>query len=75
MSLELKDFRCKLTVETHAVLEAEARAHGSDMAEIVRDILHAWALRKIDAASFLHRGLKREGLVQVDEGWTGKNVR
>jgi len=72
MSLELKDFRGKLTVETDAVLDAEARVHGQDKSEIVREIMHAWALRKINAATVLHRIMKSEGLAAADGGGPDK---
>lgn len=62
MSAELKDLRAKITLETHCWLEAEARATGRDKPEIVREILHQHALRKIREAEILEGLLKAEGV-------------
>ena len=50
MSLELKDFRLKLPIETLAVIKGYAKAFGKDDAEIARDVLNDWA-RKISHAN------------------------
>lgn len=62
MSAELKDFRGKLTTETDCVLEAINRVSGRDRSEIVREILHKWAIEKIHENSVLTGLLAREGL-------------
>jgi hypothetical protein len=68
MSLPLKDFRGKITVETDCALEAEAQATGKDKQEILREVMHGWARRRIDEANVLHRLLRSEGLIGPDEG-------
>lgn len=67
MSAPLKDFRGKVTPETDCVLEAEARTTGRERQEIVRSILHDWALDRIHGASVLHRLLEVQGLEGIDE--------
>ena len=71
MSLPLVDCRCKLTHEAHAVLESLSRAGGIDRSEIIRDVLHKFALQKINEASLLDSLLKREGLGSVAGGVSG----
>lgn len=61
MSLDLKDFRGKITSLTWCWLEAEHRATGNDQSEIVRQILHEWAERKHRAAIEAQRLLQAEG--------------
>ena len=68
----LKDFRGKITIETDCALEAEARSTGRDKAEIVRDVLSAWANQKIHAARLLDRLLKAEGEPGIVEGSSGR---
>lgn len=68
---ELKDFRGKITLETDCAIEAESRASGKERQEIVREILHDWAVRRIDGASVLHRLLRAEGLPGIPEGIAG----
>lgn len=53
MGIELKDFRGKITLEIDVALEAEARVSGRDRADIAREILHAWAVKRIHEASVL----------------------
>ena len=62
MTTELKDFRGKLTLEGWAAVDAEAEITGRDRSEIVREIVHFWALEKIRVASLLNITLEREGL-------------
>lgn len=68
MSLELKDFRGKITTETDCVLEAMSRTSGRDRSEIVREILHKYALDKIDEHSLLADLLAREGVAGASKG-------
>lgn len=68
MSAELKDFRGKITTETDCALEALARVSGHDRSEIVRDILHKWALEKIHESSVLAALLAREGVAGESKG-------
>ena len=72
MGLELKDFRGRITPETHCVLESESRATGREKQEIVRDILHDWALQRIKGASVLDRLLLVEGLEGIGSGGAGR---
>lgn len=53
MANELRDLRAKVSVETDATIEAVHQATGRDRSEIVRDVLHAWALAKIDESRLL----------------------
>lgn len=62
MSIPLIDLRAKVTPEADAVLEAVQRATGKDKSEVVRDVLHKWAMNEIHAASVLQSILQREGL-------------
>lgn len=72
MAIELKDFRCKITAEADAVLEAEAQVTGRDRSEIVRELVHEWAQKRIDAATVMHRRLLAEGLPGIAGGTSGK---
>lgn len=62
MSIELKDFRGKITPLAWCYLEAEHRATGKDQSEIVRDLLHEWATSKDVAASMARKLMEAEGI-------------
>ncbi len=62
MSADLKDLRAKITPETWCWLEALHRATGKEQSEIVRDVLHDWASKHLDASSIAGRLLYGEGL-------------
>ncbi len=68
MSLELKDFRGKITQETDVVLESLARVTGKDRSELARDVLHAWAAEQINVATVLDSRLRAEGLRGIHDG-------
>jgi hypothetical protein len=71
MSLELIDFRGKITPEIDAALEAVHRVTGRDRAEIARSVLAEWAAQKIHEASLLDQLLQREGLRGIVRGVSG----
>lgn len=58
---DLVDLRTKIHSMTNAVLEAHSRADGKDKSEIVREILHAWALKERDKANLVQQLVAREG--------------
>ena len=72
MSIPLIDLRAKVTPEADAVLEAVSRATGKDKSEIVRDVLHKWAMAEIHASNVLQKILAREGIRGEEEGVNGK---
>lgn len=75
MSLDLKDLRAKVTVETDAALEALAVTAGKEKGEVVREILHFWALQQISMANLLDRRLRFEGgkgILGGDQGGQGR---
>jgi predicted DNA-binding protein len=61
MSIPLVDFRGKITPEADAALEAMSRNSGRDKSEIVREILHGWAIEKINEARLLDKALTVAG--------------
>jgi len=72
MSLPLKSFRLRITPETAVALDAEARAFCQDRAEIAREILHAWAVKRLHASRVSAARELAEGLVGADEGTRGR---
>lgn len=74
MTVELRDLRAKITVEADAALDAVAKITGRDRSEIVRDIVHRWALEQLAIASLLRTRLKAEGIGAASEGAPGSNL-
>jgi hypothetical protein len=72
MSLPLIDLRTKITTEADAVLEAVHRSTGKDKSEVVRDVLHKWAMSEIHASIVLNNILKREGITGATQGIGGQ---
>lgn len=72
MSEELRDFRCKITRDQWAVLEAESRATGRDHCEIVRSIIDVFAKERRTAAITLHRLMETQGAPRSAKGIAGK---
>jgi len=67
MAADLRELRAKITVETDLALEAVCRAFKRDKSDVVREVLHGWALKKI-IESNVHRNLRRgEGIATAPE--------
>ena len=69
--MDLRDLRAKVTVEADCALDAQARATGRDRSEIVREVLHVWALQQIHTATLLRRRLNAEGIAGPVSGEAG----
>lgn len=72
MAADLIDLRAKVSAETNAVLEALSRAGGKDKSEIVREVLHQWALAKVHEATLIQRLMAVEGLSGTHQGGATK---
>ncbi len=75
MSIELRDLRAKITVEADAALDAVSRVTGRDRSELVRDIVHRWALEQVSISTLLQARLKAEGITAAGEGAPGSERR
>jgi hypothetical protein len=71
MSLELIDLRAKITAETYCAIAAHARAHDVEKGEVVREILHGWAVKQIHGARMLASCLRAKGMTAAAEGIGG----
>lgn len=74
MALELIDLRAKITQEGDCALTAYAQAHDIDKAEVVRDIIHSWALKQMRAARILAVCMHAKGMTGADRGTSGSGV-
>lgn len=68
MSLDLKDLRAKITVEADCAIEAVSRVRGVDRSEIVREVMHRWALQQIETCKVMHNLMRSEGVVRARQG-------
>lgn len=68
MSLDLVDFRGRITPETDCVLEAVSLLTGQDKQAVLRGVMDRWARAQIDGASVLQRKLAGKGLIREGEG-------
>ena len=73
MAEELRDLRAKITVQADAVLDAISRVRGVDRSEIVREVLHKFALEHVAISTLIDARLRAEGLCAADEGISGSN--
>lgn len=71
MTVELRDLRAKITVEADSALDVVSRVTGKDRSEIVRDIIHKWALEQVAISTLLQARLKAEGFPTASEGGRG----
>lgn len=72
MASELVDFRGKFTEETILALTAEEIAFNRDKSEIAREVMHAWALKKLHEHRVAARLMREEGFDGADEGKSGR---
>lgn len=72
MADELRDLRAKITVQADAVLDSISRVRGVDRTEIVREVLHKWALEHIAIGTLIDARLRAEGMDDAEEGARGR---
>ena len=68
MALPLKDFRCAITEQIDAALDAQAAAFGKDKAQVAREVLGEWARLKHREHMVYGKRLRANGS-QADFGW------
>lgn len=68
MCTELIDLRAKITREADIYLESLTTSSGKDRSEIVREILHVYALEKINECIMQHKILQAKGMVRETSG-------
>lgn len=68
MSAELKDFRGEITPETDVWLQTEERIHGRTRQAIIRELLHAHALKRLHEAKVMTELAAAHGIVPEDAG-------
>jgi hypothetical protein len=73
MTAELRDLRAKITVESDAALDAVSRVTGRDRSELVREIVHRWALEQVSISTLLAARLHAEGITAAGEGASGRH--
>lgn len=68
MASDTKDFRGEITRETDIWLETEARVYGRSRQDVVRELLHAHALRKLHEAKVMTSLAGAHGVMPEDAG-------
>jgi hypothetical protein len=68
MAIPLKDFRCAITEQIDAALDAQAAAFGKDKAAVAREVLGEWARIKHREHMMYGKRLRANG-AQVELSW------
>lgn len=68
MAIPLKDFRCAITEQIDAALDAQAAAFGKDKAAVAREVLGEWARMKHREHMMYGKRLRANG-AQVELSW------
>ena len=68
MATPLKDFRCAITEQIDAALDAQAAAFGKDKAQVAREVLGDWARMKHREHMMYGKRLRSNGM-QTDLQW------
>lgn len=74
MATDLRSVHVRITVETDAVVDAKAKALDKDRAEILRDVLHQWALKEIEVGRLIEQRLRAEGISGSSAGGSGSGA-
>lgn len=74
MSGEGKDFRGEISRETDVWLEAEERVYGRTRQDVVRELLHAHALRRLHEASVMTALAGAHGIKPESAGMSRQTV-
>lgn len=74
MSEELQDLRAKITIEAKLALDAASEITGMEVSELVRNILHRWAIQQRLIGKLLDKKWKAQGLTGSYAGMTGKDL-
>ena len=70
MATPLKDFRCAITEQIDAALDAQAAAFGKDKAAVAREVLGEWARMKHREHKMYGKRLRANG-AQKELLWDG----
>jgi len=70
MSLELQDVGAiKVHPEVHALIKGTAVIERIEMNALIREILHEWAAKRVDAMSMAVALAKAKGLSEITGDW------
>jgi hypothetical protein len=68
MSSDLKDFRGEITRETDVWLETEERVHGRSRQSVVRELLHAHAMKRLHESKVMTELAAAHGVLPEEAG-------